>query len=1121
TATLETIKAGRTVPFTRAPTPQPRLTKVAQPAQSRPGIRMLSAQQHYDIEIASRRRHEDLDRNSEPSIVVMSATASSGRPSAGQGDDMDNSVAKPAAPAEHSPSRRRRALPAWLNHFNLNDLKVTFRCWVAVWVAILLIFISPSLQVIGQSAFFAAIVLFIVPPAGILMLYLLASLSLLVGMCLAWSWGLLAMKAAFAVRSDAEMQGLAQSLRQQAAVVANQTGQPLADVSAKLVYDGFFLDARVVVIYYVMCCAFIYALARLRYANAKLILLQIFGTIVIDVFLVNGPILTKFNAKLAQVLVKPAAIGAALGVACSVLIFPQSTSYVLLSQMEQLIRLLEAPLDATRRLLSAEALSDDAGLRASKGTIIGTLKAMGPALAFLPLDLSRGRWNADDVKSLHERVREAVVASLFLLDFHLARAPTTAHIERLGAKLAAETVNSTTPSLDRAVAASDQHAQDHDEKERAEDTPPESNGLDLASKVVDAMTSPEQSPIRPGLLEAVQVTTADVLQVNSRAARLAAETVHIVNTSRWYQSASSKTRLQRLLPELREVQAQLRAARDAYVVNTNDAVIKAHADLFDEQGLLKDRGGSNPLTLNGLVVAMVLEERIVNAAATTEQVLDHIAQLLEIRTQQRIWLPTRLRYALSWLTSRDTAAPVSGTSTGGPVDPDEVRAQTQRQMEVAHHRLRMVSRGNKGVRAPKKKGVLTRAVVGTYRWLFNPGGVYALRMVVVTIALAIPGSLTSTAGFVYRQKGIWALIMAQTCLLMYMADFTFSLVTRGLGTVIGGVLGMVAWYAGSGSGDGNPYGLAATTAVISVILVWWRLYLPPALLQASIMTASTFMLIVGYSWDQHHIAQYGLPGVGYEAFWRRLVLVLIGFAAAFIVQIFPKPPSATRYVCKSLANNLRSLNDHYALLISQWSHHCQGGQEQQEQQEQRRENAGAAMAAEQMALKVAEDLASLTDAIDLLNVEISTTPFDQAILLTTRNKCEIMNQTLGKLLVLSTNLPYDLQKRLGQNVGLLGPRNISSVMSVLSIVEYSLRKGTPLPERLPVPLVETCFVEWHQHHERAELSVELVRSQAYRQYCVAVSAYLSFLVTVDDLVEELKATLGETHVVHQWEGEGV
>lgn len=417
----------------------------------------------------------------------------------------------------------------------------------------------------------------------------------------------------------------------------------------------------------------------------------------------------------------------------------------------------------------------------------------------------------------------------------------------------------------------------------------------------------------------------------------------------------------------------------------------------------------------------------------------------------------------------------------------------------------MVSNGNKGARAPERKGIVTRAVVNTYKWLFNPGGVYALRMVVVTIALSIPALLPSTAGFFYREKGIWAVIMAQTCLLMYMADFTFSLVSRGLGTVIGGVLGMVAWYAGSGSGSGNPYGVGATTAVVSVILMWWRLYLPPAFFQASFMTAVTFVLIIGFSWDQNHIVQYGLPGVGYEAFWRRLVTVLVGAAAALIVQIFPKPPSATRHVSKSLANTMRSLNDHHALLVSQWSHPRFDGHD-----------VGGAAAAEHISLKLGENLIDLTGAISLLKIEISTTPFDQKILLSTREKCHAMNQYLGKLLVLSANLPKHLQDRVAQNVGLIENRSVGNVMSVMAIIESSLRTGSPLPERMPVPLVESCFLAWFVHHERAELSVELVRSREYRQYCVAVSAYLSFLATVDDLVEDLKGTLGETHVVHRW-----
>ena len=51
---------------------------------------------------------------------------------------------------------KKRRLPPFLNHFNGRDLKIFFRCWVAAWVACLLIFIHPSLESIGTATFFAA-----------------------------------------------------------------------------------------------------------------------------------------------------------------------------------------------------------------------------------------------------------------------------------------------------------------------------------------------------------------------------------------------------------------------------------------------------------------------------------------------------------------------------------------------------------------------------------------------------------------------------------------------------------------------------------------------------------------------------------------------------------------------------------------------------------------------------------------------------------------------------------------------------------------------------------------------------------------------------------------------------
>jgi hypothetical protein len=64
-----------------------------------------------------------------------------------------NISASSAKPAQAPKAGRK--LPGWLDHFNARDLKVLFRCSLAAWVASLLIFITPSLRVIGTATFFA------------------------------------------------------------------------------------------------------------------------------------------------------------------------------------------------------------------------------------------------------------------------------------------------------------------------------------------------------------------------------------------------------------------------------------------------------------------------------------------------------------------------------------------------------------------------------------------------------------------------------------------------------------------------------------------------------------------------------------------------------------------------------------------------------------------------------------------------------------------------------------------------------------------------------------------------------------------------------------------------------
>lgn len=232
-------------------------------------------------------------------------------------------------------------------------------------------------------------------------------------------------------------------------------------------------------------------------------------------------------------------------------------------------------------------------------------------------------------------------------------------------------------------------------------------------------------------------------------------------------------------------------------------------------------------------------------------------------------------------------------------------------------------------------------------------------------------------------------------------------------------------------------------------------------------------------------------------FWHRLVLVLTGFAAALIVQVFPVPPSASHHICKSLSNALRTLSDHYALMLSYWN--------------QPGSNVGLVSA--KTSIEVDELLSSLEGSIALLRLEFSSSPFESQSVAQVNLLCQEMNWALARLLYLSVPLPVNLQDRLTHLIGIIDHRNIGDIMAVLSMAEQAFRTGNALPEILPTPLVKRCLEYCQNSGLEIVITRELIRDENYRKFCVAVSSYLKFLRAIDELVLVMKSSLGECHTI--------
>ncbi|EXJ79388.1 hypothetical protein A1O3_08890 [Capronia epimyces CBS 606.96] len=1046
-----------------------------------------------------------------------------------------NSFFESAKRSNTNTNKKAKAkLPPILDHFNAKDLKELFKSSVAVWILTLFIVINPTLRAEGQALFFGSIVLFIAPPSGIVLLQVMIGATILLGMALGWCWGLITMKAALAARSQAEtnvrLGQLQQEATRNATNVAQLTGQ--TSYAQILIYDGFMLDARVTAVYFCMICLFIYLFARLRVAAPKLVLVQMFGIIVADIFLTTGPILPSFVPLIPTTLIKPAATAVAVGTVCNILFFPKSTSHIVLSNVKELIVPMAEFIDACRiGIGNSQGPMDLDRLRKAKASGIASYKALESQLAFLPLDVSFGRWNAEDIALLTKPLKHVFIAFAALVESQITRVEAGVRMTRL---------------------------REHAEAYEKGDTPgnqPRFGHHQLAQQLDFArlFQNAESEELVMKSLAALQETSDPLLSTCTAAIEGVAEALTMVNEKKFYGRPSPEA-YQTARRKHSEILQSLRQESKTFVAQTPPRLLDPHSHYFDEHGFFDPPPNSGMSPMRGVVLGLILEERILSLARALEHLVAQVVKLEEERTQARVWLPTGLRHLASWVFGRESTPQVT------PVNPELEREREESDPALRRQPTRQISKNSvqpaKSVAEPeatptaadqletihlrrgKTRSRTGRFLLGVTKWFSNTEGMFALRVLIVTIALGIPAVLPSSAGFYFREKGLWGLIMAQITLVPYAADFTWGLILRMVGTVIGGILGMLAWYIGAGNGPGSPYGIAAVMIPFIIVYMWLRLFGPPAFFQASVIATATTYLTVAYSWVDTHIPSYGNPGVGYTVFWRRMLLVMIGFGAAAIVMYFPRPPSAGRHYRKVLSRTLSGFQDLYALFVTEFTQDAA----------KRGSNPDLLSSLEKASIGTADTLGAIAGPIQLLRFEFSSSDFTAAGLSRITTLAGNANFHLSQLFTYSSGLPDVFKKRFRLLSGAFGEHFVGDLMSVLSLLSHSLQTGEALPNVLPSPLMVRAFrdrivkVQAHTHgpadtslsqrNDRVGVGAGRIqeehvgkllgpvtrqlierKEEGFRKYCVAMSALVGLLTALDEMVLVVKEELGESHLV--------
>ncbi|KAF4543501.1 uncharacterized protein LTHEOB_200 [Lasiodiplodia theobromae] len=1019
--------------------------------------------------------HRDVD-----DVVAQLDTGKAAATASPQPEPLDNPFLTPrnADPGQIK-QRKRKKLPSWLDHFNGPDLKALFKSSVAVWIGTILIFIDPVLNSYGQALFFAPILLFILPSTGVVLMSVLGGVSAILGMALGWAWGVITMKAALATRPAADTAAQLAALSQSVAAAAQKNiSNPSASsgqsaYAQQLIFDGAMLDARVVATYFCMLGLFIYLMARLKAAAPKLALITLFAIIVSDIFLTIAPLLPSFQGAIPQVLIKPAATAIGINVVCNLLFFPESTSHICLRQVGEVVRPVGEFVGAYAAFLAFhdQVCVNEARVVRSRRDMLVAFKALQANLAFLPLDFSFGCWKAEDVESLRKPLEDVLAAFMGMLNLATTQSASAAAAD--GGAPAASTDAASRPlssSSSSSLPGSVPIVQLLSRVETA--------GGDQAAVVVD-------QPLWGGHLDTFQTSSQPLLSAIADTVSAIIEGVELANKRRWFGRLSAEEYAS-VRQRHRATIAALERELDAFSKLNTERILARYDQRFDEHGARLDAGDKKAIVsadhAKALLATFVFEERLCRFGGALKGMLERVVQIEEERPTPRLWFPTKIRHAAAWVFSKDEetlqAAESSDASSGdGPEDEKKVPDDAGDDTLDAEQLLATLRRHH----GRKRRGAVGRFLLALTKWFGNAEGMYALRMLVVSIALALPA----------------------TALTMFMSDFTYSFIIRIAGTVTGGVVGLVCWYIGAGNGPGNPYGMAAIMAPVIICIMWFRLYAPSVLLPGVMLVSATMFLVVGYSWDDTHIPSYGNPGVGYEIFWRRILLVVIGFFAAAIVTLLPRPPSAARHITKTLSASLRANQDILALSVLAWRHAVQG-----------KSVTSVSETVTAATIDTFETLSALVEPIQLLRFEFSSSVFDSATLMAVVRAHGVFAVTLAQLHAYTASLPPAFRQQFAAASGVLDDDGVvvGEVVAVLNLVGQTLKTGDALPAVLKPRMAER-MVERMQRVELEPVSRERVCQSEFRRYCVALNSLLGMMEALDELVVGVKGAVGETYSV--------
>ncbi|KAF9220310.1 hypothetical protein BS17DRAFT_739428 [Gyrodon lividus] len=617
------------------------------------------------------------------------------------------------------------------------------------------------------------------------------------------------------------------------------------------------------------------------------------------------------------------------------------------------------------------------------------------------------------------------------------------------------------------------------------------------------LSHPDSERYTARATELLSTSCQDLLQICESTLQGACDWLACVRDNRfnfWVRKEEKEKIRTERIQKYENLHSELSAALDVFTKQKRLSVLDPYRAIFTPSDDLNAEYDVPPHRY--LFHCYVYQYHLMRFAALIQAMLSEIIRLETERAISKVWFPSpdvsKLAFWSVW-------APSEVLDRDDDENPEIIPGLDPSTMAMAD--LGKAVRRDPDALPPRN--ALESVMNWLYRTVMGIGGgnaLFALKAGVLTIILTLPSFIKPSAEFAYRNKFAWAVFMGQLTLARFRGDTTFGLVARICSTFIGCIIGTVMWYISTGSGGGNPFGLAAVCLVCFPFFFFVRLYWPvPPMTNLIIFVTS--VLVIGYSYQDTHLASPSSPGFGVHVAWRRFVLVTVGVLAAGVFSFLPPSTTIRSYQRRTLATTSAELGSIYCSIVS-----------------------FANTKKEEETAPVVSQLLSIRSKLKRSIVLKANVIYEFSL----RGRWPA--ERYQKILEIQLQISYLLSHLMSvaeqlepawahaflKRTRMLDADFQGDVLAVISLISSSLRSGHPLPQVTPCPLLDRFMERRHGLnviHEESDddfglpkvLTMETLESLQYLTFCVGVSTAFGIVTRLDRLMVAVKELVGEQY----------